>query len=236
MKKFLSFLIFLVKAILVLFLTGIILFLLLVCGVGIHDFYYNHFSTAAKIKAYIKANDFEKLKKLNLKEGINSYYNHYTPLYYAVEANNTEAVKYFIEQGADINLPRYKCHAPGRLILDCAPGESLPVISIALEKDKNPEIIKILIENGADINKEKYLHMASKAKRIDIVKKQLSAGVKDDICSAIIREDLEATKKLIDEGVDFKNSYCNFATSPLRYAEQTGNAEIIELLKSAGAK
>ncbi|MBR4508253.1 MAG: ankyrin repeat domain-containing protein [Elusimicrobiaceae bacterium] len=236
MKKFLSFLIFLVKTILVLFLIGIILFLLLIFGVEIHDFYYKHFSTAAKIKAYLKANDFEKLKKLNLKEGINAYYNHYTPLYYAVKANNTEAVKYFIEQGADGNLPYYKCHAPGIFILDCPLGDFPSVVSIALEKDKNPEIIKILIENGADINKEIYLHMASKAKRIDIVKKQLSAGVKDDFCSAIIREDLEATKKLIDEGADFKNPYCNFATSPLRYAEKIGNKEIIELLKSAGAK
>jgi|GEM_PF-3123959 FOG: Ankyrin repeat len=223
MKKFLSFLIFLVKTILVLFLIGIILFLLLIFGVEIHDFYYKHFSTAAKIKAYLKANDFEKLKKLNLKEGINAYYNHYTPLYYAVEANNVEAVKYFIEKGADINLPSAKCDTPGSFVLDCSYSFS------------NADYWRIVI---AYDNKE-------------IAKLLKSAGAEYDIFSAIMMQDLPAIKTLIKNGeninkeissrplpinTEFYEHFYRYGITPLFYAEQVGNPEIIELLKSAGAK
>lgn len=110
---------------------------LLGAGISIYSYYQKR--SAAKIIDAVNTNDIEELKKLRLSKGINGYYNGSTPLIYAVKANNVEAVKYFIEQGADVNLKKYcppytSCVFPNEHLLHIA---------------KNQEIIELLIANGA---------------------------------------------------------------------------------------
>lgn len=131
-----------VKIIIGIIIIPIILLVLLIGKILGYACYQEHFSTAAKLKKYTQTNNMEKLKKLKLNKGINGRYYNNTPLAYAVKANNVEAVKYFIEQGADVNLeilcPPYT---------SCVLAHRSP-LHYALFK-KNEEIIELLKSAGA---------------------------------------------------------------------------------------
>ena len=104
------------------------------------------FSTASKLERYLKVDNIEKIKNLNLELGINGYYDYKTPLIYAVEENNIKAIKYFIEQGADVNLKGTGC-----FIVEAKPKRwkhCFSPLQIA-EKTGNAEIIELLKSAGA---------------------------------------------------------------------------------------
>lgn len=207
----------------------------------------SHIPTQVELNAAladaIKTNDIEKLKNLKLNKGINEYYNSRTPLFYATELNNIEAVKYFIEQGADVNKDGVLC-GPKVKWLECVLKNKPLHIAV---RESYADITKILIENGADVNMENTLEqtplfIAAQNGNKEIVEILKSAGVEYDIFSAIMMQELPTIKTLIKNGADLNKkklvslNKVGKMETPLSLAEQTGNAEIIELLKSAGAK
>lgn len=106
----------------------------------------NYYSTASKLERYLKVDNIEKIKDLNLELGINGYYDYKTPLIYAVEETNIKAVKYFIEQGADVNLK-----ATGCFIVEAKPKRwkhCFSPLQIAEQKG-NAEVIELLKSAGA---------------------------------------------------------------------------------------
>lgn len=130
------------KIIIGIVITPIILFVLFIGKILGYACYQEHFSTAAKLKKYTQTNNMEKLKKLKLNTGINGRYYNNTPLAYAVKANNAQAVKYFIEQGADVNLEILCPPYTSCILAPCSP------LHYALFK-KNEEIITLLKSAGA---------------------------------------------------------------------------------------
>ena len=226
MKKFLS-----VIAILVLIIIGVkIIFPEIVSDVylNIYNYYYDNYSTSGKMQKYIKTNNIKKLKKLKLDKKINEFFKSHTPMYYAIESDNADVVKYFIEIGADVNAPT----AP---TTDCTIGckgyifRGTPLQQSFIKE--NSEIIRLLTENGADVSEKRILAYVEKQESIDILK---AAGAKETLFSAIIRNDTESVKEQINNGANVNEK--DKGDTPLSLAEKTGNAEIIELLKSAGAK
>jgi ankyrin repeat protein len=163
-----------------------ILFILIVAGPFGIPYYYGHYSTEAKLQKYIKTNNIEKLKKLKLSKGINGYYGKGTlydivlasgtPLAYAIESNNAEVVKYFIENGADVNLDGTSGDRHFNI------PEHKP-LHIAAEKG-NKEIVELLIKNGADVNakdavKSTPLSIATKEGHIEIAELLIANGAKE---------------------------------------------------------
>lgn len=142
-----------VKIIAGIIITPIILFALLIGGIFGYAYYQEHFSTDAKLKKYIQTNDMEKLKKLKLDKGVDEYYpDGKRSLIYAIEQNNIEAVKYFIEQGANI----HKENVPAVIrVVDheghvghVHPLAPLSPLQLA-EEIGNPKIIELLKSAGA---------------------------------------------------------------------------------------
>ena len=150
------------------------------------SYYYNHYSTEAKLQKYIKTNNIEKLKKLKLYDGINGYYTQdkfeniilesATPLVYAIRANNVEAVNFFIKNGADVNFN-------GTFGDRKFTTQEQKPIHIAVEKE-NKEIINILIKNGANVNvknglKETPLSIAKEKGNTEIIELLIANGAKE---------------------------------------------------------
>lgn len=188
------------------------------------------YSNSANLETYIQTNNLEKIKKLKLRKGINGYYHGRTPLYHALSAGNEDIVRYFIEQGADVNL-----NGHNGLCKPCP--DPFPICNAI--NTKNKEIVKLLVENGANVNKgcRFYRTTLSYAKErgyeeiAEILKK---AGAKDDLFSAIKRNDIKSVKELIKNGADVNEEYRT--DRPLSLAKTVRHKEIEKILKDAGAK
>ena len=89
----------------------------------------------------------------------------YTPLMYAVFFNDSEAVKFLIKNGADINARN----------IHNQNAAMLAVMSDYNAKDSN--VIRILAEFGADIH-DGLMTLAVDCASIDVVKTLLSLGAK----------------------------------------------------------
>ena len=85
---------------------------------------------------------------------------------------------------------------------------------VALGEKGNIETVKLLVENGANV----------KIKNKDLSVPMVKA----------VRTTPEIVKCLIDKGADIKSKN-TFGETPLSYAIEAGNAEIIKILKEAGA-
>jgi len=109
-------------------------------------------------------------------------------------------------------------------------------------------VVKLLLENGANVNLgTEYscaLREAVFGKDIDIIKMLLNNGAElnpyvfgTPLNAAISIQNAEIVKLLLDNGVNpnFKGSE-DWFPSPLEQAKKKGNAEIISLLRNAGAK
>lgn len=236
----------LIRKIIIGIITPIILFILLIGGIFGYVYYQHKYET--NLKEYIKTNNIEKLKELKLNRKINKFFLCHTPMFYAIESDNADVVKYFIELGADVNA----------LTTDCKGCicKGLHFRGTPLEQSfmrENSEIIKLLTENGADVSGKRILASVKKKENMDILK---AAGAKDTLFSAIIRNDIESVKELIKNGADVNER--DDGDTPLsltRYEIDRGNippslkiyhrkydtghrdfTEIVKILKEAGAK
>ncbi len=234
------------KIIIGIVITPIILLALLIGGIFGYSYYQDRYTT--NLKEYIKTNNIEKLKKLKLNKKINQFVSCHTPMYYAIELDNADVVKYFIELGADVNAPTTDCKG---CICKGYAFRGTP-LELSFEEE-NSEIIKLLVENGADVSKKRILASVEKQESIDILK---AAGAKETLFSAIIRNDTESVKELIKNGSDVnekdkgdtplslardkmhrENAPRSIAIYHRKYdTEHRDFTEIVKILKEAGAK
>ncbi len=167
--------------------------------------------------------DTDKAKSLIEKgANVNFYtnYGHKTPLMFTCENYMFQTVKQLVEHGANIN--------------EKDEGYSQTPLYYAITGDitnktkevnnKKIEIIKYLIENGANIDEDIPIYLNHETiKNYSI------------LMHACDHNDVDVVKILLENGakVNTKNSR---GTTALHRAKQTGNKELIELLKSYGAK
>jgi ankyrin repeat protein len=146
-------------------------------------------------------------------------------LWDAVRRGDTPAVKTLLESGADANAKwRY---------------QQTPIFKAAERGDV--EIVRLLIEHGADVNvKDTFygatpISWAADKGRIEVVRALLDKGAKgvDDVLFAAVGNgNVELVKvALAKGGLD-----ADMLTNALSSADENKNAEIIGLLKQAGAK
>jgi ankyrin repeat protein len=168
----------------------------------------------------------------------------YTPLMMALNSNNAELAQFFIDKGADFKIKSND--GATALILACG---------------VSPEIAKDLLSKGADIHvltekgngvftqcivtgmmrgneaitPEFAEFLLSKGAEID--EKNTMSGYKGytPLFWAILYGETEIVKFLTEKGADV-NAVAEGEKTPLSIASEAGNENIIEILKSHGAK
>ena len=185
---------------------------------------------------------------------VNDYGN--TALGLAATSHNKEIVKMLIDAGADVNqtfdgttvlLNTIDYYITFSIYKYCNCG-------ITIYEEEILEIIRILIESEADVNAcdddgDTALMLVAEAKNFTIrefiAKMLIEAGAKVNaedkwgntpLVFGIDGNNKTIVQMLIDAGADV--NYCNENNpiSPLRRAENNCNAEIIQMLKEAGAR
>jgi len=155
-------------------------------------------------------------------------------LFKAVCENDLEAVKHYVEQGADVN-GRGDCPCCLETPLHFAVHSSI-------------DIIKYLVSEGADVNAEDLdrktpLHYAVSANNVEHLKYLVSVGdgvnAKDEygrtlLHHAVEEESFEVVKCLVSLGADV-NAKDNSAKTPLHVAATKSSVEILKYLVSHGA-
>jgi hypothetical protein len=140
-------------------------------------------------------------------------------------------VKLLLENGADVNLGTED---------DC------PLKNAVLWNGGYIDIVKMLLDRGANVNwGTEYscvLEAAVFGKDIDIIKILLENGAElnpyiysTPLGASVFIENAEIVKLLLDIGADPNFKGRGYQT-PLEQAKETGNVEIISLLRNAGAK
>lgn len=168
----------------------------------------------------------------------------YTPLMQALNSNKTEMAELLLEKGADYNIKGND--SATALILACG---------------VSPEIAKDLLQKGADINvrTDKGLGVFSQcitmgmmrgnekitpefaefllSKGADIDEKNTMGGYKGytPLFWAVQSGEVDIVKFLAEKGADV-NAVAEGGKTPLSIANQAGNENIVEILKSYGAK
>ncbi|MDT7542223.1 MAG: hypothetical protein QOE33_2127 [Acidobacteriota bacterium] len=146
-------------------------------------------------------------------------------LWEAVRRDDAVAVKALLDKGADVNARwRY---------------QQTPLFKAA--ERGNVEIVKLLLEHGADVNVRDTFYgatpitWAADKGHTDVVRALLEKGAKgvDDVLfSAVGNGNVELVKVALAKGGLDADTLSNALSS----ANENKNAEIIELLKQAGAK
>jgi hypothetical protein len=156
----------------------------------------------------------------------------WTPLHYAVYADNFWASRWLIIQGTDINTREERGRTP---------------LFLAVEKG-NTKMVNLLLENKpvvdeADNIGNTPLHQAACKTDTEMIVILLKNGAKIDhknkegktpLITAIDYQNTDMVKFLIDQGADFQVKDIRGKT-PLFHALGNGNIEIIGLLKEKGA-
>ena len=145
---------------------------------------------------------------------------------------NTEIVKLLVDNGTDVNVSNKYGKTALMLAAEYGQVENVKLLMkggakvnvkdnhgntslwFALGKKGNIETVKLLVENGASVK---------------IKNKDLSVPM-----VIAVRTTPEIVKYLIGKEADIK-SRNTFGHTPLDYATEAGNAEIIKILKKAGA-
>jgi ankyrin repeat protein len=180
-----------------------------------HDYLWNGFPAAAI--EMMKADP----KWISAKDGDSC-----TPLHHAARFGHTDAVKWLLDHGADVNAIAYNGFTP--LLL----AEDVEVIELILQK--HPDLS--IRDSGQD---ETALQSAA-AKLVDprrlderekwrrIVKMYMDNGAEYDILTAIHLDDLERVKEILRKSPAYANGFRR--QSPLRTAAELGRLEICRYL------
>ena len=168
----------------------------------------------------------------------------YTPLMIALNSNNEELAKFLLDKGADFKIKGND--GATALILACG---------------VSPEISKLLVSKGADIHAltDKGLGVFSQCITMgmmrgnekitpDFAEYLLSKGANIDekntvggykgytpLFWAILYGETDVVKFLTDKGADV-NAVAENGKTPLSVAGEAGSEDIVEILKSHGAK
>ncbi len=186
-----------------------------------------------------------------------------TALMWASQNGNIDIANYLIKQGADIsNMTIVEWAGLGflqdvedsiKLGNDINIGSPFYGVTALMTASDNGhiEVVKFLIENGADINAkmdyvETALMYASTAGHLEVVKYLIKNGadmnVRTDffesaLIKAIMYGHLDVVKHLVESGVNINHDKDKWGgQSILSIATNSENTEIIEYLKSKGAK
>lgn len=190
-------------------------------------------------------------------------FNH-TPLGMAVMENQVEVAEYLIERGADVNAVSDNGVGPLHLAVRASAFESVKLLvehgATVESTDPRfspllwaarvgaPEIAEYLIEHGADVNfvshrGETPILMASMVGSTETVGLLLEHGAEIEqeetpttpLIMAVQGEHLDVVRMLLDNGAD-PNASNRQGQSPLQFASQAGNPQLIELLQEYGAR
>jgi len=164
----------------------------------------------------------------------------YTALHAAVSGSHAEVVSALLEKGADVHAIEEK----GRTPLFFAIGQ------------KALDVVRLLKEHGADVNARDKTHWTPLFAAIEKndpeiarylieqgaqVKTDDGGGTRSPLLAAAYYGNVEMVKLLLDAGADVSvrmskghMSYQN--QSALDIAQRQGHAEVVELLKKAGAQ
>ena len=155
-----------------------------------------------------------------------------TPLMYAAESGNPDAVSVLIKAGADVNAQNNDGWAP--LIYAAESG--------------NPDAVSVLIKAGADVNarnvyEQTPLIYAAKSGNPDAVSVLIKAGAAVNaqnnngwtpLMYAAMSGNPDAVSVLIKAGADV-NARKKYGLTPLMYAARSGNPDAVSVLIKAGA-
>ena len=142
-------------------------------------------------------------------------YEGYTALYYAVENNNYEIVESLLSNGANYNIILTNGKTP---------------MSYAYMMEYN-KIVRLLYDYG-DTIPNNYLGLSNKKRKIDKPKKDITP---EFFLLAIKHNNKDDILKYLDEGYNINQRYLPNYITPIMYATQLGNLEIIKLLCEKGA-
>lgn len=148
------------------------------------------------------------------------------PLHAAASAGRLEAVRWLLDNEADVNAKAYNGFAP-------------------LHLTRDPEVIRLILEYEPDLNikcaiqgmtpLQRAVENLSRARSEEdrtlwnsIVELYLAAGANYDIITAIYLDDLDRVKTLA--GNEFELDTGFFSTNPLRRAVSLGRLKICEFL------
>ncbi len=180
-----------------------------------HDYLQNGFSGAAI--AMMMADP----KWISAKDGYSC-----TPLHLAASYGHTDAVKWLLDHGADVNAIAYNGSTPLHLTEDGG------VIELILQKHPDLTIRgggqdKTPLQNAAaKLVHAQQLNEQEKWRRI--VKLYLDSGAEYDILTAIHLDDLERVKEIVKKSPAYANEFQR--QSPLRTAALLGRLEICRYL------
>ncbi len=148
------------------------------------------------------------------------------PLFYAVENNNYQAVKYLIEKGADVNRASI-------ITIDGSSVSRFTSLHLACING-NKRIAELLINNRAEIsakdsNNNTPLMIATSHKRVDLVRMLIDREL------LIPQSSASSSASATDLEISSLNEYNNLGYTPLNIACENADRELIELFVSLGA-
>ena len=175
-----------------------------------------------------------------------------TPLSWATLFNQVEVGEFLIQKGADVNARNRDGGTPlhGAAFLGLADIAALLIekgadVNARNAKGETPMDVSgvdwgitQLIASWLEIELDRDKVESGRTAVVEMLQQHRSTDTSrsgDDMCSAVIRGDIEALKGLLAKGVDTDTGDSQFGVSPLSWAALLGKTEIAELLIRNGA-
>ena len=188
----------------------------------------------------------------------------WTPLHWAIVADDWDLVRELIEAGADISLGSQQnaleiaklMNSETKLIEVFIDAKGVDAIVrdgwtalMHAARDGHTEVVKLLIDNGADLNHKSNggvtaLRTAAREGRTEVVKLLIDNGadmnIKDvDGWTALMHASIyghtEVVKLLVENGADMNIKDSRYGRTVLIYAAWNGSTEVVKLLIDNGA-
>ena len=177
--------------------------------------FYNNYGQTPLIVAIIN-NQNDIVKKICEYNKINIDiidYNGYTALYYAVHNNNYENVKNLLHYGANFSIALYDGIFP---------------MNLAVMMEYN-DIVRILYDYGDSVPNN-YLGLTKKRMKKE---KQVKTTTNELILS-INNNNINGVLKCLNDGYNINATFLPNNKTPIMYATELGNLEIVKLLYEKG--